>query len=703
MAWARSRRSVIACLPRCGREYPPTREPAFVFRRPAGHLPVPAWPGGHAVFAAVAGRAADRLRCAAVRLQRVQRRRAGRGGCAAGRWRRVLRRALSAVARTRPVAALRADDDRAGFGVPVVRRGHRRRDLGVFAGGAERGSPQASRPSARVDSTAGAGDSGRGRIGHLAVLRAGRHRAPRAGTSRRRRGAGVPAAVPGRLVRRQPRGFCNGRGLMRIHILGICGTFMGGIAALARELGIEVEGSDANVYPPMSDQLRALGITLQEGWSADHLQSAPDAVVVGNALSRGNPSVEYMLNEGLRYVSGPQWLGENVLRGRAVLAVAGTHGKTTTTSLLAHLLDSAGLSPGFLIGGVPGNFGVSARLGAFEPLSPRERGRGEGSVVPGPASGAARHLLPGGEGRVASPSATPFVLEADEYDTAFFDKRSKFVHYRPRIAILNNLEYDHADIFPDLAAIQRQFHHLVRTVPGNGRLIVNAHEDSLAEVLAMGCWTPVETFGIGQGDWQARLIEADGSVFVVHYRGEAIGEVRWSLLGNHSVLNALAALAAASAAGADPRALLPAFASFQSVKRRMELVGEVNGVRVYDDFAHHPTAIATTLAGLRAKVGEARILVALEPRSNSMRLGAHAAALAPSLADADAVVFLHRPELPWDVGRVTGALQGRGHTAPTVAELIEALRAEARPGDHVVFMSNGGFENAPRRFAEALG
>jgi UDP-N-acetylmuramate: L-alanyl-gamma-D-glutamyl-meso-diaminopimelate ligase len=372
--------------------------------------------------------------------------------------------------------------------------------------------------------------------------------------------------------------------------------------------------------------------------------------------------VEHMLDARLRYISGPQWLGETVLADREVLAVAGTHGKTTTTSLLAHLLESAGLAPGFLVGGVPGNFGVSAR-------------RGQGA---------------------------PFVIEADEYDTAFFDKRSKFVHYRPRIAILNNLEYDHADIFPDVAAIQRQFHHLVRTVPGNGRLIVNAHDQRLAEVLAMGCWTPVETFGIGRGDWQATLIEADGSAFSVHRDGELIGEVHWPLLGNHSVMNALAALAAATAAGADPKALLPAFASFESVKRRMERVGEVNGVRVYDDFAHHPTAIATTLAGLRAKVGQARILVALEPRSNSMRQGAHAEALAPSLVDADAVVFLQRPELPWDAGQVTAALDGRGTTAATVDALIAALLAQVQPGDQVIFMSNGGFEAAPRRFVEAL-
>ncbi|WNL45832.1 UDP-N-acetylmuramate:L-alanyl-gamma-D-glutamyl-meso-diaminopimelate ligase [Dyella sp. BiH032] len=454
---------------------------------------------------------------------------------------------------------------------------------------------------------------------------------------------------------------------MRLHILGICGTFMGGVAALAREMGWPVEGSDANVYPPMSDQLQALGITLMQGYKAEHLQATPghgkpDLVVVGNAMTRGNPAVEYMLNEQLRYVSGPQWLGETLLADREVLAVAGTHGKTTTTSLLAHLLESAGLEPGFLVGGVPGNFGISARLG---------RGKA-------------------------------FVIEADEYDSAFFDKRSKFVHYRPRIAILNNLEYDHADIFPDVAAIQRQFHHLVRTVPGNGRLIVNAHDERLAEVLAMGCWTPVETFGIGRGDWRAELTEADGSAFLVHRGDEPLGEVRWSLLGHHSVMNALAALAAATAAGADPRALLPAFAAFESVKRRMELVGEVGGVRVYDDFAHHPTAIATTLAGLRAKVGDARILVALEPRSNSMRLGAHAEALAPSLADADGVVFLHRPELPWDAKRVTAALEGRGATVPTVDALVSSLQAQARAGDYVVFMSNGGFENAPRRFVEAL-
>ena len=449
---------------------------------------------------------------------------------------------------------------------------------------------------------------------------------------------------------------------MRLHILGICGTFMGGVAALARELGFTVEGSDANVYPPMSTQLEELGIALMQGYTAAHLQPTPDLVVVGNAMSRGNPAIEYMLDERLAYVSGPQWLGETVLAHREVLAVAGTHGKTTTTSLLAHLLQEAGLEPGFLVGGVPGNFAVSARIG----------------------------------------QGAPFVIEADEYDTAFFDKRSKFVHYRPRVAILNNLEYDHADIFPDVEAIERQFHHLVRTVPANGRLIVNATDPHLARVLAMGCWTPVETFGIDTGDWSATLLSADGAAFAVKRGGELLGEVHWPLLGTHNVLNALAALAAASAAGAEPRALLPAFASFTSVRRRMEKIGDRAGIVIYDDFAHHPTAIATTLAGLRASIGHTQIVVALEPRSNSMRAGAHAAGLAPSLADADEVVFLQRPELSWDAATVIDALGGRGSTVASVDALIAKLVAITRAGDRVVFMSNGGFEGAPRRFVQAL-
>jgi len=449
---------------------------------------------------------------------------------------------------------------------------------------------------------------------------------------------------------------------LKLHILGICGTFMGGLAALARERGETVEGTDANVYPPMSTQLEALGIALKQGWDAKHLEPAPDLVVVGNALSRGNPMVERMLDARLRYVSGPQWLGETVLADRRVIAVAGTHGKTTTTSLLAWILESQGRDTGFLVGGVPANFGISARLG----------------------------------------SAADFVIEADEYDTAFFDKRSKFVHYRPTIAILNNLEYDHADIFPDVAAIQRQFHHLVRIVPGNGRLVVNAEDPRLAEVLAMGAWSPLSTFGIDAGEWRARLVEADGSVFAVTRGGAEVGTAHWSLTGRHNVMNALAALAAADAAGVDVAKALPALADFRSVARRMELLGETGGIRVYDDFAHHPTAIATTLAGLRARVGKARILVGMEPRSNSMRMGAHADDLAPSLADADAVVFLKRAELPWDAGRIVDALGGRGATAPTVDALIAALRERARAGDHVVFMSNGGFEGAPRRFLAAL-
>ncbi|GHE36020.1 UDP-N-acetylmuramate:L-alanyl-gamma-D-glutamyl-meso-diaminopimelate ligase [Vulcaniibacterium thermophilum] len=451
--------------------------------------------------------------------------------------------------------------------------------------------------------------------------------------------------------------------MAKLHILGIAGTFMGGVAALARELGHDVEGSDQAVYPPMSTQLEKLGISLKQGYDPAHIAPDCDTVVIGNALSRGNPAVEQVLDDGRRYVSGAQWLAENVLPGRDTLAVAGTHGKTTTTTILTWLLEAAGRAPGFLIGGVAEDFGVSARVG---------RGR-------------------------------EFVVEADEYDTAFFDKRSKFVHYRPRVAILNNLEYDHADIFPDVASIQRQFHHLVRTVPRRGRLIVNGEDERLREVLAMGCWTPVETFGLdGAFDWSARLLAADGSAFVLLHRGEALGEVRWPLLGRHNVMNALAALAAAHAVGVDPRAVLGALANFRSVKRRLEVIGEHAGVTVYDDFAHHPTAIATTLSGLRAKVAGARILVAIEPRSNSMRLGAHADALAPSLHEADAVVFLHRPELPWDAGKVVGALRGEGVTVPTADALIAALLERARAGDHVVFMSNGGFDGAPRRFFDAL-
>jgi len=450
---------------------------------------------------------------------------------------------------------------------------------------------------------------------------------------------------------------------LKLHILGIAGTFMGGVAALAREMGHEVAGSDQNIYPPMSTQLEALGIELRQGYAPENIAGDTDSVVVGNALSRGNPAVEHVLDAAMPYTSGAQWLSEHVLPGRTTLAVAGTHGKTTTTSMLAWILEAAGRDPGFLVGGVPENFGVSARRG----------------------------------------SGAEFVVEADEYDTAFFDKRSKFVHYRPRVAILNNLEYDHADIFPDIASIQRQFHHLVRTVPRGGLLVVNGEDDRLAEVLAMGCWTPVERFAMhGYADWTARLIAEDGSEFAVLRRGVEAGVVRWNLLGPHNVMNALAALAAANAVGVEPAVAIPALAAFRSVKRRLEVLGHQRGITVYDDFAHHPTAIRTTLAGLRARVGKARIVVAMEPRSNSMRLGAHAAELAPSLEGADAVVFLRRAELPWDAGKVIAGLRGEGVAVPTVDELIDRLGQTTRDGDHVVFMSNGGFEGAPRRFLAAL-
>ena len=413
----------------------------------------------------------------------------------------------------------------------------------------------------------------------------------------------------------------------------------------------------------MSTQLERLGIVLRQGYLPGHISPDCDTVVVGNALSRGNPAVEQVLDDGRAYTSGAQWLSEQVLPGRDTLAVAGTHGKTTTTTILAYLLQAAGRDPGFLIGGVADDFGVSARLGG---------------------------------GR-------EFVVEADEYDTAFFDKRSKFVHYRPTVAILNNLEYDHADIFPDVAAIQRQFHHLVRTVPRRGTLVVNGEDLRLAEVLAMGCWTPVERFGVdGDFEWSARLLAGDGSAFVLVHRGADVGEVHWPLLGRHNVMNALAALAAAHAVGVDLPAVLPALATFRGIKRRLEVVGSHDGVTVYDDFAHHPTAIATTLQGLRARVGDARIVVAMEPRSNSMRLGAHADALAPSLELADMVVFLHRPELAWDAGKVVAGLRGEGHDVADVDALVATLRSRVRHGDHVVFMSNGGFDAAPRRFLAAL-
>ncbi|HEX8012490.1 MAG TPA: UDP-N-acetylmuramate:L-alanyl-gamma-D-glutamyl-meso-diaminopimelate ligase [Casimicrobiaceae bacterium] len=440
---------------------------------------------------------------------------------------------------------------------------------------------------------------------------------------------------------------------MHLHILGICGTFMGGLAAIARSAGHSVTGCDANVYPPMSTQLASLGIALTEGCDAAQLKGVArdaDVFVVGNALSRGNPLVEAILDSGRPYTSGPQWLAENVLRDKWVLAVAGTHGKTTTTALLAWILDHAGLDPGFLIGGVAVDFGVSARL---------------------------------------SRSAF-FVIEADEYDTAFFDKRSKFVHYRPRTAILNNLEYDHADIFPDLAAIEREFHHFVRNVPRRGRLVVNGGDENLRRVLARGCWSEVERFGAAAvpdtgAEW---TIAADGTITL---RGAPQGVLSpFSLLGAFNRLNALAALAAACHAGVPVRESLAALAAFRGVKRRLELRGTVAGVTVYDDFAHHPTAIAVTLEGLRRRVGDKRILAVLEPRSNTMKRGTMKAALPASLAEAD-LVFCYAGNLAWDPAVALKPLGERAHTSNDLAALIDAILRAAQPGDQVLIMSNGGF------------
>ena len=448
---------------------------------------------------------------------------------------------------------------------------------------------------------------------------------------------------------------------MHIHILGICGTFMGSLAVLAKELGHRVTGSDANVYPPMSTQLQAQGIELTQGYEASQLDPAPDLVVIGNALSRGNPTVEYVLNKGLPYVSGPQWLADHVLQGRWVLAVAGTHGKTTTSSMLAWVLEHAGMAPGFLIGGVPQNFAVSARLGE-----------------------------------------TPFfVVEADEYDSAFFDKRSKFVHYRPRTTILNNLEFDHADIFPDLAAIERQFHHLVRTVPSEGLVIHPTTEPALARVIEMGCWTPVQTTG-ENGQWQARLLSADGSRFEVSFEGAVQGTVDWPLTGQHNVANALATLAAARHVGVVAPLGIEALCAFKSVKRRMEWVAEVQGVTLYDDFAHHPTAIATTLDGLRKRIGDAALIAVIEPRSNSMKLGAHRDGLPESVRDADQVIWYAPPNLGWDLAQTAAQCAVPAIVADSLEAIIARVKSQARPGTHVVIMSNGGFGGLHLKLAEAL-
>ena len=450
-----------------------------------------------------------------------------------------------------------------------------------------------------------------------------------------------------------------------VHILGIAGTFMGGVAAIAKAAGFRVTGSDRNVYPPMSDQLEALGIELTQGYGAEQLDDRPDIVVVGNALSRGSPVVEAMLDRGVPYTSGPQWLAERVLHGKHVLAVAGTHGKTTTSSMLAWILEHAGLEPGFLIGGVPGNFDTTARLGA-------------GSC---------------------------FVIEADEYDTAFFDKRAKFVHYRPRTVILNNLEYDHADIYPDVASIRRQFTQLLRTVPAAGRIVQNGDDAEIATVIGEGCWTPRETFSLKSPDagWSAAPAPGSswGEFSVLQERREA-GRVRWAMLGEHNVMNALAAIAAAHQLGVEPERAAEALGHFRGVKRRMEVRGVVGGVTVYDDFAHHPTAIQTTLAGLRAREPRARIIAVLEPRSNTMKLGVHRDQLAPALAVADAAWLLSAPELGWDLRAALAPLGARAHFAGSVEDLALGLAAAARAGDQILVMSNGGFGGLHEKLLTAL-
>ncbi|MCU7812950.1 MAG: UDP-N-acetylmuramate:L-alanyl-gamma-D-glutamyl-meso-diaminopimelate ligase [Candidatus Thiodiazotropha sp. (ex Notomyrtea botanica)] len=450
---------------------------------------------------------------------------------------------------------------------------------------------------------------------------------------------------------------------MHLHILGICGTFMGGIALLARAMGHQVSGSDANVYPPMSSQLEEAGIELMEGYRAEHLEPAPDVVVVGNAMSRGNPAVEYMLNRGLPYTSGPEWLAKHVLQDRWVLAVAGTHGKTSTASMLAWILEEAGLQPGFLIGGVPENFGCSARLGA-------------------------------------SPF---FVVEADEYDTAFFDKRSKFVHYRPRTLVMNNLEFDHADIFDDLTMIQRQFHHLVRIVPSEGLIIAPLYDGNLGEVLDMGCWTPIEYFDPAiEAGWHAENATADGHAFDVICQGERQGRLDWSLIGQHNMANALAALAAARHAGVPAGVAISGLSGFKNVKRRMELRGTVSDVKVYDDFAHHPTAIATTLDGLRKQVGQERIIAVLEPRSNTMKRGVHAHMLADALQAADQVMLYLPSDLQWDPTEYLGTMRSRAEYYQDTSALIDRLVEQAAPGDHLLVMSNGGFEGIHQRLLDGL-
>ena len=489
---------------------------------------------------------------------------------------------------------------------------------------------------------------------------------------------------------------------MHIHILGICGTFMGGIAVLAKHAGHKVTGCDANVYPPMSTQLEAQGIQLIEGFSPEQTKLNPDIYVIGNVVSRGNPLMEEILNRGLPYISGPQWLAENVLQGKWVLAVAGTHGKTTTSSMLAWILEYAGLAPGFLIGGVPENFGVSARLPQTPPMpipSPMQgEGKGGGSVEYSVNNFQPPSPQPSPSQREGDKSPF-FVIEADEYDTAFFDKRSKFVHYRPRTAVLNNLEFDHADIFEDLAAIEKQFHHLVRTVPQQGLVVANGKEASLQRVIDKGCWTPVEKFGT-DADWQAVNSHGDGS-FDVLYKGKLQGHVAWGLLGEHNRMNALASIAAARHAGVAVDVSIAALTEFRNVKRRMELRGVVNQISVYDDFAHHPTAIETTLAGLRGKVGSARILAVLEPRSNTMKLGVMKSALPASLQDAD-LVFCYQANLGWDAREALAPISAKTQVHDDLDQLVAAIVQAATMGDHVLVMSNGGFGGIHQKLLDAL-
>ena len=446
---------------------------------------------------------------------------------------------------------------------------------------------------------------------------------------------------------------------MHVHILGICGSFMGGIAALAKSLGHTVTGSDRNVYPPMSTQLEGLGITLTEGYDVAQFEPEPDMVIIGNAMSRGNPAVEYVLDRNLPYTSGPQWLLDNLLKDRWVLAVAGTHGKTSTSSVLAWILEFAGYTPGFLIGGVPENFGVSARIG-------------EGNF---------------------------FVIEADEYDSAFFDKRSKFVHYRPRTLVLNNLEFDHADIFDDLNAIKKQFHHLVRSVPANGLILSEKHDNNMQDVLEMGCWTTQDFIS---KDWTAQKTQADGGRFEVYYQGQLQGEVNWSLIGDHNVHNGLMAIAAAHNVGVTTDIAIESLSEFVNVKRRMEIKGTVANITVYDDFAHHPTAIKTTVEGLKANVGVQRILAILEPRSNTMKLGIHKDQLTGSWAQADEVYIFEPASLSWSIDEVARDSVAPVHPYQDVDKLVEAVVKEAQPSDHILVMSNGGFAGIHDKLLNAL-